>query len=60
MIFAAQIDTTTHELKQGLGFSTAAIAQSHFETHPEYFYVSVDSFVSPSTHQYVNGQVVPI
>lgn len=60
MIFFAQIDQEAQVLKQGLGFSTAEFAQSHMAAHPEYMYVSTAGFVSPATHQYLNGQVVPI
>jgi hypothetical protein len=58
MIFAAQIDPQTKSLKQGLGFANTAMAKAHFEAHPECIYVSASEFVSPETHQYVNGVVV--
>lgn len=60
MVFVAQIDTQTQTLKQGLCFSSPEAAQAHFAAHPECFYVSVGGFVTPSTHQYTNGEILPI
>lgn len=60
MIFFAQIEQETQTLKQGLGFSNAEFAQSHMNAHPEFMYISTVGFVSPVTHQYINGQVTPI
>ena len=57
MVFLAQIDQAAKKLVQGLAFSTAEHAQPHMAAHPEFTYISVDEFVSPQTHQYVNGQV---
>lgn len=60
MIFAAQVDQATGTIKQGLGFSSTQAAQAHFEANPEFVYISTDVFVSPETHQFINGQIVPV
>lgn len=57
MIFIAQIDPVTQQLTQGLGFSTSEMAAAHMEIYVTSFYVSVDEFVSPMTHVYINGLV---
>jgi len=59
MIFLAKIDPTTGQLVQGMGFSTPGGADAHIAAHPNYDYVTCASFVSPRTHQYIDGQIVP-
>ena len=58
MIFVAQINPMQQHLVQGMGFSTPDMAQTHFDAHPEFLFVSTLEFVSPMTHAYVDGQVV--
>lgn len=58
MIFVAQIDPVTQQLRQGMGFSTPAMAEAHMAENPESLYITVDEFVSPMTHEYINGLVV--
>ena len=57
MIFVAQLDPTTGALMQGLGFTSTAGAEAHIAAHPEFNYATVDRFVSPQTHEYVNGTI---
>lgn len=57
MILLAQIEPQTNTLIQGLGFSTPELAQTHMQAHPEYAYISTDEFVSPMTHEVVDGQI---
>ncbi len=59
MIFVAQVDPTTNKIRQGLGFGNSAMSEAHIETHQGFIYVAVSGFVSPATHDYIDGQIVP-
>ncbi len=58
MIYAAQIDEAMNLLKQGLAFSNKEIAEAHFNEHREFMFIATDEFVSPETHEYLNGKIV--
>jgi len=58
MVFVAQVAPDSLKLVQGMGFSTPEMVAAHALAHPEYIFVSTDEFVSPATHEYVDGRVV--
>lgn len=56
MLFFAQVDKTG-KLYQGVAFRDQSSADAHIGVHNEYTLIATDEFVSPFTHEVVNGVV---